>query len=219
MDGWHVAPSALGRGDDVNPSLAETGSYPTLTEADQKDGDLRPTARPSAISATPGSVGVLAENEKSKPSPMPTRKTEISWSTARPSAISATLSSVGVLAENEKSSPPRYMLFFLNSFTLLSRLSLSNTVSNIACKIDEEELHYVFVPMHISAIPPMKKDLVMSAKRGLCHYKSFSCLTLYFFRLFSASAIWCSTKFNMDRQMDGRTTRNLLSYFRIRMVW
>ena len=27
-----------------------------------KDGDSRPTARPSAISATPGSVGVLAEN-------------------------------------------------------------------------------------------------------------------------------------------------------------
>jgi hypothetical protein len=40
VDGWHVAPSALGRGDDVNPSLAETGSYPTLTEADQKDGDF-----------------------------------------------------------------------------------------------------------------------------------------------------------------------------------
>ena len=76
------------------------------------------------------------------------------------------------------------MLFFLYSFTLLSRLSLSNTVSNIACKIDEEELHYVFVPMHISAIPPMKKDLVMSAKRGLCHYKSFSCLTLNFLGTF-----------------------------------
>ena len=55
------------------------------------------------------------------------------------------------------------MLFFLNSFTLLSRLSLSNTVSNIACKIDEEELHSVLVPMHISAIHRMKKDLVMSA--------------------------------------------------------
>ena len=95
------------------------------------------------------------------------------------------------------------MLFFLNSFTLLSRLSLSNAVSNIACKIDEEELHSVFVPMHISAIHRMKKDLVMSAKRGLCRYKSFSCLTLYFFRLFSASAIWCSHKVNLDGRTDG----------------
>ena len=107
------------------------------------------------------------------------------------------------------------MLFFLNSFTLLSRLSLSNAVSNIACKIDEEELHSVFVPMHISAIHQMKKDLVMSAKRGLCRYKSFSCLTLYFFRLFSASAIWCSHKVNLDGRTDGWTDghlRNLLYY-------
>jgi len=104
------------------------------------------------------------------------------------------------------------MLVFLNSFTLLSHLSLSNTVSNIACKIDEEELHSVFVPrMHISAIHRMKKYLVMSAKRSLCRYKSFSCLTLYFFRLFSASAIRCSMKFDRDRRTDGHL-RNLLYY-------
>ena len=103
------------------------------------------------------------------------------------------------------------MLFFLNSFTLLSRLSLSNTVSNIACKIDEEELHSVFVPMHISAIHRMKKDLVMSAKHGLCGYKSFSCLKLFFFTLFSASLIRCSHKGKLDRQTDGHL-RNHLTY-------
>ena len=94
------------------------------------------------------------------------------------------------------------MLFFLNSFTLLSCLSLSNTVSNISCKINEEELHSVFVPMHISAIHRMKKDLVMRAKRGLCHYKSFSCLTLYDSRT-ATLHLWFGAALNLigtDRQ-------------------
>ena len=72
----------------------------------------------------------------------------------------------------------RYDEFCINSFILLSFISLSNTVPNIAPIIKLLcRFHFAFVSRHYLHRPSKEKDLVMGGGEScvLCAYSVFKC--------------------------------------------